>query len=237
MTEIENPNLSFDGLPRTIADLHTKIDRLTVMLEGFIPSAETSSLPELMTAEDVAAMLRKSVSTIYAMTSGHRIPYRKQGNKLYFLRSEINAWLTASIVPEDTPKRRREPHEKRNTTDEMSSVAECIKGADDSVNHMDMACSISEILTGYNVAELKDEQGNSSYTIGQRTHTRNGTTIFAVLFSKEMEAAGERKFNQSAREHHGYWSDYGEGGYIFHTRQDAENFAKSITGEEGKQGA
>ena len=237
MTEIENPNLSFDGLPRTIADLHTKIDRLTVMLEGFISSSETSSLPEIMTVEDVAAMLRKSLSTIYAMTSGHRIPYRKQGNKLYFLRSEINAWLTASTVPEDTPKRRRNPHEKRNTTDEMSSASECIKGANDVVNHSDMACSISEIPTENSIAEPKDEQGNSSYTIGQRTHTRNGTTIFAVLFSKEMEAAGERKFNQSAREHHGYWSDYGEGGYIFNTWQDAENFAKAITGKEGKQGA
>lgn len=237
MTEIENPNLSFDGLPRTIADLHAKIDRLTAMFEGFISSAGTSSLPEIMTVEDVAAMLRKSLSTIYAMTSGHRIPYRKQGNKLYFLRSEINAWLTASIVPEDTPKRRRNLHEKRNTTDEVSSASECIKGANDVVNHSDMACSISEILTENSVAEPKDEQGNFSYTIGQRTHTRNGTTIFAVLFSKEMEAAGERKFNQSAREHHGYWSDYGEGGYIFNTRQDAENFAKAITGKEGKQGA
>ena len=237
MTEIENPNLSFDSLPRTIADLHTKIDRLTVMLEGFISSAETSSLPEIMTVEDVAAMLRKSLSTIYAMTSGHRIPYRKQGNKLYFLRSEINAWLSASIVPEDTPKRRREPHEKRNTTIEILPATECIKGADDSVNLTDMACSMSENSTENSIAEPKGEQGNSSYTIGERTHTRNGTTIFAVLFSKEMEVAGERKFNQSAREHHGYWSDYGEGGYIFNTRQDAENFAKAITGKEGKQGA
>ena len=91
-----------------------------------------------------------------------------------------------------------------------------------------------ENLTGNSVSTSENEQGNSSYSIGQRTHTRNGTTIFAVLFSKEMEAAGERKFNQSAREHHGYWSDYGEGGYIFNTRQDAENFVKAITGKEGK---
>lgn len=94
MTENDNPNLSFDNLPRTVAELHTKIDRLTAMLERFISSADTKSLPEIMTVEDVSTMLCKSVSTIYAMTSEHRIPYRKQGNKLYFLRPEINAWLS-----------------------------------------------------------------------------------------------------------------------------------------------
>lgn len=102
-------DFSFDGLPRTVAELHAKIDRLTAMFERFISSAETK--PEIMTVEDIAAMLCKSVSTIYAMTSDHRIPYRKQGNKLYFLRSEINAWLSASVVPKDTPKRKRKPHE------------------------------------------------------------------------------------------------------------------------------
>lgn len=84
MTENDNPNLSFDNLPRTVAELHTKIDRLTAMLERFISSADTKSLPEIMTVEDVSTMLCKSVSTIYAMTSEHRIPYRKQGNKLLF---------------------------------------------------------------------------------------------------------------------------------------------------------
>lgn len=114
MTEIENSNFSFDSLPRTVAELHVKIDRLTAMIEQFISSANSKPLPEIMTVDDVAAMLCKSVSTIYAMTSNHRIPYRKQGNKLYFLRSEINVWLTASIVPEDTPKRKRKPHDNGN---------------------------------------------------------------------------------------------------------------------------
>lgn len=79
----------FDGFPRTVAELYAKIDRLTAMFEWFISSADTK--PEIMTVEDIAAMFCKSVSTIYAMTSDHRIPYRMQDNKLYFLRSEINA--------------------------------------------------------------------------------------------------------------------------------------------------
>ena len=59
-----------------------------------------------MTVEDVSAMLCKSVSTIYAMTSERRIPYRKQGNKLYFMRTEIKSWLNDSVVPKDAPKRK-----------------------------------------------------------------------------------------------------------------------------------
>ena len=93
MTESENTHLSFDNLPRSVAELHEKIDRLTGMLEQIISSTAVTPLPEIMTVEDVSAMLCKSVSTIYAMTSEHRIPYRKQGNKLYFLRSEIQSWL------------------------------------------------------------------------------------------------------------------------------------------------
>lgn len=63
-------------------------------------------------------------------------------------------------------------------------------------------------------------------------HTRNGTILFAVLFTNDIETAGERKFVQTAREFHGYWSDFGGGGYIFNSRQEAGNFAKTIIGKE-----
>lgn len=38
MTESENTHLSFDNLPRSVAELHEKIDRLTGMLEQIISS-------------------------------------------------------------------------------------------------------------------------------------------------------------------------------------------------------
>lgn len=93
MAETENPNPSFDNLPREVAGLHAKIDRLMAMIERFISSADTNSLPEIMTVEDVAAMLCKSVSTIYTMTSEKRIPHHKRGNKLYFFVDEIIGWI------------------------------------------------------------------------------------------------------------------------------------------------
>ncbi len=231
MTESENLHLSFDNLPRSVAELHEKIDRLTGMFEQIISSTAVTPLPEIMTVEDVSAMLCKSVSTIYAMTSEHRIPYRKQGNKLYFLRSEIQSWLMDSVVPKDTPKRRRKPQD-----DEISTDNERKPESKPDENPSESS-STSAQISSENVVENNDkntvlECGHTPYSIESRTHSRSGATIFAVLFSKEIEAAGERKFVQMARGFNGYWSDFGKGGYIFNSQQEAENFAKAIRGKE-----
>lgn len=231
MTESENPHLSFDNLPRSVAELHEKIDRLTGMLGQFISSTAATPLPEFMTVEDVSAMLCKSVSTIYAMTSEHRIPYRKQGNKLYFLRSEIQSWLMDSVVPKDKPKRRR-----KSQGDENSTENERQPENKPDENPSESNATFIQISSGNkdedNGKVTALEYENTPYSIESRTHSRSGATIFAVLFSKEIEASGERKFVQTAQDFHGYWSDFGKGGYIFNSQQEAENFAKRIIGKE-----
>ena len=228
MTESENTHLSFDNLPRSVAELHEKIDRLTGMLEQIISSTAVTPLPEIMTVEDVSAMLCKSVSTIYAMTSEHRIPYRKQGNKLYFLRSEIQSWLMDAVVPKDTPKRRRKPQDDENSTDNERQP-ESNPDENPSENSATSTQIISENVDGDNGKVTVSECENKPYSIESRTHSKSGATIFAVLFSKEIEAAGERKFVQMARGFNGYWSDFGK---IFNSQQEAENFAKAIRGKE-----
>ena len=195
MTENENNRPSFDGLPQSVAELHAKIDRLTETVEKLAVAIGTKPQNELMTVEDVSAMLCKSVSTIYTMTSEHRIPYRKQGNKLYFIRKEITAWLMRAVVPKDSPKRRRKEDADKESPQEKPSE--------------EPPCSIEH-----------------------RIHSRTGADLFAVLFSSFLEAAGERKFSQQAREHGGYWSDYGNGGYIFNAQADAERFAQAIIGKK-----
>ncbi len=231
MTESDNPYLSFDNLPRSVAELHEKIDRLTGMFGQIISSTAATPLPELMTVEDVSAMLCKSVSTIYAMTSEHRIPYRKQGNKLYFLRSEIQSWLMDSVVPKDKPKRRR-----KSQGDENSTENERQPENKPDENPSESNATFIQISSGNkdedNGKVTALEYENTPYSIESRTHSRSGATIFAVLFSKEIEASGERKFVQTARDFHGYWSDFGKGGYIFNSQQEAENFAKRIIGKE-----
>lgn len=231
MSESENLHLSFDNLPRSVAELHKKIDRLTGMFAQIISSTADTTLPEIMTVEDVSAMLCKSVSTIYAMTSEHRIPYRKQGNKLYFLRSEIQSWLMDAVVPKDAPKRRRKPLQDEKSTEEEQQPEE---KPDENMSkiHGEVTKVPSENDDENSSNDTVSECENKPYSIESRTHSRSGATIFAVLFSKEIEAAGERKFVQTARDFNGYWSDFGNGGYIFNSQQEAENFAKAIRGKE-----
>lgn len=176
-------------------------------------------------------MLCKSVSTIYAMTSEHRIPYRKQGNKLYFLRPEIQSWLMDAVVPKDTPKRKRKPQDNEISTDNERQH-ESNPNKNPSESNATSAQISSENVDGDNGKATASECEDKPYSIESRTHSRSGATIFAVLFSKEIEAAGERKFVQTARDFNGYWSDFGKGGYIFSSQQEAEIFAKTIRGKE-----
>lgn len=231
MTENENTHLSFDNLPRSVAELHEKIDRLTGMFEQIISSTAVTHLPEIMTVENVSVMLCKSVSTIYAMTSEHRIPFRKQGNKLYFLRSEIQSWLMDSVVPKDTPKRRRKPQQNEEST-EVEQLPKDEPDENKSESDREIALIPLEICDENSGNDTVSECEKTQYSIESRTHSKSGATIFAVLFSKEIEAAGERKFVQTARGFNGYWSDFGKGGYIFNSQQEAENFAKTIRGKE-----
>ncbi len=225
--------MSFDNLPRAVAEFHAKIDTLTKMVEKLMSANTAPPLSEIMTVEDVSAMLCKSVSTIYAMTSEHRIPYRKQGNKLYFLRSEIQSWLMDAVVPKDTPKRRRKPQDDEISTDNERQP-ESNPDENLSENSATSTQIISENIDGDNVKLTVSECENTPYSIESRIHSRSGATIFAVLFSKEFETAGERKFVQTARDYHGYWSDFGKGGYIFNSQPEAENFAKRIIRKKEK---
>lgn len=226
MNENETLQLSFDGLPHAVAELHAKIDRLTGMMEKMMQADTAAPLPEIMTVEDVSAMLCKSVSTIYAMTSEHRIPYRKQGNKLYFMRTEIKSWLMDSVVPKDAPKRKRKPDAQEDNKDPDGTTTEN-RAEQPNENNATLALQASEIPAE---CDTKEEQQPPPCTFERRTHSRTGAAIFAVRFSDKVEAVGEKKFNLKAREFGGYWSDYGNGGYVFNTQEDAEGFANAIIG-------
>ena len=93
MTESENSSLTFDNLPRSVAELHEKIDRLTGMFEQIISSTAIAPVPEIMTVEDVSAMLCKSVSTIYAMTSEHTIPNKATNSISFAPKSHHGSWI------------------------------------------------------------------------------------------------------------------------------------------------
>lgn len=183
MTDNEPLQMSFDNLPRAVAELHTKIDTLTEMVEKLMSANAAQPLPEIMTVEDVSAMLCKSVSTIYAMTSERRIPYRKQGNKLYFMRTEIKSWLNDSVVPRDAPKR-KSGHEAKDCCSSPDEPApEDEAGQSDAVNGTD-DLQASTSISGNGI---ESEQQNPPYIIEQRTHSRSGAEIFAVRFPMSLK--------------------------------------------------
>lgn len=52
----------------------------------------------ILTIDDVAMLTGYSVKHIYRLTSGREIPHFKRGGKLYFKKSEVEAWLTERPV-------------------------------------------------------------------------------------------------------------------------------------------
>ena len=49
--------------------------------------------PQLLTAAEVAELLRVEVATIYVWTSKRKIPFRKVGGRLRFDREEVIRWI------------------------------------------------------------------------------------------------------------------------------------------------
>ena len=131
-------NITFEQLPQAVSMLIEKVGLLTDKVEkvlGMSPQ-QHGECRTLLTLNEVAALLGKSASTIYAMTSDKRIPYHKRGNKLYFFRNEIIAWIeqggTSGVASESEIERRleelrsgkkRKPRALTDGNSRMSAVA------------------------------------------------------------------------------------------------------------------
>jgi excisionase family DNA binding protein len=56
------------------------------------PASLPSGVPQYLTINEVAAMLRCKPSTIYQLVHKKRIPFRKRGRQLLFEAREIDQW-------------------------------------------------------------------------------------------------------------------------------------------------
>lgn len=88
-------NITFEQLPQAVSNLIERVEQLAGKVDEVLCKAagKDTGKRSLLSLEEVAALLGKSASTIYAMTSEKRIPYRKRGNKLYFFEDEIMQWI------------------------------------------------------------------------------------------------------------------------------------------------
>ena len=107
-------NITFEQLPQAVSTLIERVEQLAGKVDEVLGKAagKDTGKRNLLSLEEVAALLGKSASTIYAMTSDKRIPYHKRGNKLYFFQNEIIAWIeeggTSGVANESDIERRLE---------------------------------------------------------------------------------------------------------------------------------
>jgi len=48
---------------------------------------------DVMNVEQASDFLNLAMATIYDKTSKNKIPHKKKGNKLYFIRTELEKWI------------------------------------------------------------------------------------------------------------------------------------------------
>ncbi len=70
---------------------------ITEVIGGTIHFSKPS-LPDIFDVRQAADFLRLKLTTLYEKTSRKIIPHFKKGNKLYFNRSELQAWVQEGKV-------------------------------------------------------------------------------------------------------------------------------------------
>lgn len=88
-------NFSFDSLPQVVQALNAKIDNITSLLQSTKQNVQQS---DLLTIKDAANFLNLSVNTLYGKVSRREIPFMKQGNRLYFSKTELVDYIKSGKI-------------------------------------------------------------------------------------------------------------------------------------------
>ena len=76
--------------------LYDRLERIEELLARLFPATSpTSTAPEVGGLSLAQEITRLSKPRIYALVSARKIPHYKRGNKLYFNRAELLAWVNA----------------------------------------------------------------------------------------------------------------------------------------------
>jgi excisionase family DNA binding protein len=73
---------------------------MTRSLEGGVDAMDMApgAVPRLMTAQEVAELLRVPRSTIYELARNRRIPFVKVGRRTLFVQQALIEWIAAQTV-------------------------------------------------------------------------------------------------------------------------------------------
>jgi excisionase family DNA binding protein len=83
---MDNP---FEGIDLRLS----KLESLLVEILEHLHDTTTPKLAEVGGIELAQKITRLSKARVYALVSARQIPHSKRGNKLYFNREELNAWV------------------------------------------------------------------------------------------------------------------------------------------------
>jgi excisionase family DNA binding protein len=80
-----------------------KLDNIETLLKQICNTRNGSEIPlsntnEIMNLEQLAKYVNQSKSAMYKQTSSRTIPFYKNGKRVYFKKSEIDAWLTKTKI-------------------------------------------------------------------------------------------------------------------------------------------
>ena len=73
--------------------LHNRLDRLDALIVERLLPDRPATLPEIGGLALAQEVTRLSKPRLYALVSNRAIPHSKRGNKLYFNRTELLAWV------------------------------------------------------------------------------------------------------------------------------------------------
>ena len=104
MTTVMNTNVpTFDMIPLMMANLlednkilSAKVDALTKKLSAFVSGNKKEDDYERMDVTEAQQYIpgHPAIQTIYGWTSNGQIPYHKIGKRIYFIKSELDEWLS-----------------------------------------------------------------------------------------------------------------------------------------------
>ena len=73
----------------------SRLEALLLEIVAQLRSSTTAGVPETGGLELAQEFTHLSKSRLYALVAARRIPHAKRGNRLYFTRAELQAWIAA----------------------------------------------------------------------------------------------------------------------------------------------
>jgi len=86
--------IKFENLPEAVEKLIQGQEEIRTLIQGLAEYSSDDEEP--MTIDEVAEFTRFKKNTIYSYVRSNKIPYNKQGNRLFFYKAEVTDWIKDS---------------------------------------------------------------------------------------------------------------------------------------------